>query len=218
LLPRDFIELGSKLGISTQVAITYGEEPISHTIGPALEAREALEILMRKGRVTDAVEKAVEVAGILLEIVGERGGKELALSALRGGRAEEKLREIIEAQGGDPGIRPDDIGVGRYELDVRAERSGYVLWMNNFSLVQAARLAGAPKDKEAGIYLHRKIGDRVEKGESILTVYSNREYRLDKIDELLEETKAIGVGKRYEMLIAKVKEVEERKRAFLLER
>jgi AMP phosphorylase len=71
LLAKDFINLGKKLDIKTQCAVTFGEEPIGHTIGPALEAREALEVLMRRKNLPDLIDKATGIAGILLEMVGK---------------------------------------------------------------------------------------------------------------------------------------------------
>ncbi|MFB0543278.1 MAG: AMP phosphorylase, partial [Candidatus Bathyarchaeia archaeon] len=157
LLAKDFIELGRRLDMRVQCAVTYGEQPIGYTIGPALEAREALAVLTQEADVQDLVDKATDIAAILLSMSGIGDSKEMACKSLKSGRAEEKMREIIEAQGGDPDVRPEDIEVGDQTFAVRAEKGGYVLWINNSSLVEVARLAGAPKDKGAGVLLHKKI-------------------------------------------------------------
>ncbi|MFB0543941.1 MAG: thymidine phosphorylase, partial [Candidatus Bathyarchaeia archaeon] len=137
---------------------------------------------------------------------------------LKSGRAEEKMREIIEAQGGDPDVRPEDIEVGDQTFAARAEKGGYVLWINNSSLVEVARLAGAPKDKGAGVLLHKKIWDPVEKGESLYTIYAEKGVKLQRALSILEEAEAIVVGDRMEMLIHEVKELPITKIAFKLDR
>jgi AMP phosphorylase len=217
LLAKDFIELGKKLDIRTQCAVTFGEQPIGHTIGTALETREALEAIMRRKNVPDLIDKATHIAGILMTMAG-KGGQSAALEILKSGKAEQKLREIIAQQGGDFEIKPEDIKIGDFGFDVAAERSGFVLWINNTGLVEAARAAGSPKDRGAGIYLYKKLGNQVKKGEKLFTVYAEKSMKLERVHNIIEEEDVIGVGDRMEMLIHEVKEVPVHKRAFILER
>ncbi|HDN02263.1 MAG TPA: thymidine phosphorylase, partial [Candidatus Bathyarchaeota archaeon] len=70
LLAKDFIELGGRLGIKVQCAVTYGEQPVGYAVGPALEAMEALNVLAGRSAVPDLVDKATDIAGILLEMAG----------------------------------------------------------------------------------------------------------------------------------------------------
>jgi AMP phosphorylase len=218
LLAKDFISLGKKLNIKTQCAITYGEQPIGYTIGAALEAKEALEVLMRRKNVPDLIDKATHIAGILFEMVGKKNGQQLATEILKSGKAEQKLREIITMQGGDGEIKPEDIPIGDYGLDVTADRNGYVLWINNTSLSEIARAAGSPKDKGAGILLYKKLGDKVSKGEKLFTVYAEKSRKLERVREKIEEEETIGVRERMEMLIHEVKEIPVHKKSFILER
>ena len=220
LLAKDFIELGRRLGIKVQCAVTYGEQPVGYAIGPALEAREALNTIMGKSRAYDLVDKAAHIAGILLEMSGKAdgNGSEIALKILRSGKAEEKLREIIGAQGGDPNVKPDDIALGSKRFTIRSRKDGAVLWIDNASIVEAARLAGAPKDKGAGVLLHKKIGDKISRGEPLVTIFAERAGKLDRAIKIFEEFPVIGVGSRIEMLIHEVKERPVTKRTFVLER
>jgi AMP phosphorylase len=218
LLAKDFIELGKRLGINTRCAVTYGEQPLGYTIGPALEAKEALEVIMRRKVLPDLIDKATDIAGILLEMCGKKNGKELALEILRSGKAEEKLREIIFEQGGSPEIKPEDIEIGSYGLDFYSKDSGIVLWINNSALVEIARAAGAPKDKKAGILLYKKFGDAVKKDEKLFTVYCEKERKLERVRKILDEEQAFGIGSRMEMLIHEVKEIPVHKKVFILER
>lgn len=217
LLAKDFIELGLRLNIKTRCAITYGEQPIGFAIGPALEAKEALEVLMRKKTVPDLVDKATHIADILLRMLG-KNGQNTALDIIKSGRAEEKMREIIFEQGGDSEVKPEDIKIGDFGLDIKAENSGFVLWINNASLIEIARAAGSPKDKGAGVLLYKKVGDVVKKDETIFTIYAEKIRKLERTRRVLEEEKVMGIGKRMEMLIGEVKEIPVHKKAFILER
>jgi len=220
LLAKDFIELGRRLGIRVQCAVTYGEQPVGYAIGPAPEAWEVLNTIMGRGQSYDLIDKAVNIAGILLEMSGKANGngKAMALEILKSGKAEQKLREIIGAQGGNPNIKPDDIALGSERFTVRSKRDGVILWIDNASIVEAARLAGAPKDKGAGVLLNKKIGDKVSEGEPLATVFAERASKLDRAISIFEEFPVIGVGNRMEMLIHEIKERPLAKKTFILER
>ena len=217
-LADDFIELGKKLGIHVVCGITFGEQPLGHCIGPALEAKEALLTLQNKGP-RDVVEKSVTLAGLLFEAVGI-GNKQTALEILKSGKAEKKLREIIEAQGGNPNIQPEDIVIGNNFASIKSKNEGKILWIINSAIIQIARKAGAPKDKGAGIHLNVKMGDGVKKGDILFTIYSDNYMRLNDAVNLAEELEPMVVGKRVEerMLLDKVFSEIPKKKIFMLER
>ncbi len=204
-LAQDFIQLASRLGMHLEAAVTYGEQPIGHAIGPALEAKEALMTLMGNGP-SDLIDKATSIAGILLEMVGNKNGREIALSALRSGKAEKKMREIIEAQGGDPNIRPEDIEIGDKHFTVYAETDGFIFWINNQALAMIGKAAGSPKDKGAGIYVYKKLGAKVKKGEPLMAIYAESSVKLQTAEKIAEELKpiAVGSGIKAKMLLEKI--------------
>ncbi len=182
-LARMFVDIGQKLNVHVEGAITYGDQPIGHAVGPALEAREALMTLEGKIPSTSLVEKATGLAGILLEMTGRtppNRGSEVAKEILKSGKALKKMREIIEAQGGDPKIKSEDIPIGQYTADIEATADGYVVSIDNRAIMAIVRAAGAPKDKGAGVIVHKKGGRYVKKGEPVMTIYSNSEARLDE--------------------------------------
>lgn len=218
LLGKEFMELGRRLNINTQCVLTYGEQPIGHAIGAGLEAKEALEILSGKRRVPDVVDKVSHLAGTLLEMVGISNGREVALDLLKSGKAEKKLREIIYHQGGDSEIKSDDIDVGQYGLDVKSEHNGVALWIDNNALVAVARATGSPKDKQAGVIVHKKLGEAVKKGDVLYTIYSDKTGKLNAAERLASEEHIFGVADRREMMIHRLKEAPKTKRAFILER
>lgn len=218
-LAMDFIELGRRLEVVVECAITEGDQPVGRAVGPALEAREALEALMGKGP-PDLVDKAVSLAGILFRMLGERDGKDKALSILSSGRAGEKMREIIEAQGGDPDVRPEELPVGERIYEVRAEGRGRVLWIDNSAIAQIARAAGAPSDKGAGLILMAKMGDEVDRGDIILRIHAESPQRLEWASKLARSLEPMRIGERVgeRMLIREVRAVTPLGPEFVLER
>ncbi len=180
LLSSQFVELGRRFGVRVQCGITYGGQPVGHAIGPALEAKEALEALQGKGPAS-LIEKSTSLAGMLLEMAGvaTRGsGKGLAEEALASGKALKKMREIIGVQGGNPDVKPEEIPLGQYTAEIRAPCDGYVTDVDNHSIKEIALAAGAPSEKGAGVLLHAKVGYKVEKGSLLMTIYAERESKL----------------------------------------
>lgn len=195
-LGRMFIELGSRLGVNVEVAVTYGEQPVGHAVGPALEAREALYTLEGGRPSTSLIEKSVGLAGILFEMTGRAPvgmGREMAREILDSGRALKKLKEIIEAQGGDPNIKSDDVPVGSYVAEIKSDINGYVAKIDNKAIMDIVRTAGAPEDKGAGVILPKKGGRYVNRGDVILKIYSNNESRLDAAVNLAQNLQPIVI-------------------------
>ncbi len=179
-LGNDFIELGRRLGIKVSCGITYGNQPVGHTVGPALEAREALLALTGKGP-NSLIEKSTSLAGMLLEMNGvtpKGQGQAFAKDLLRSGKAYQKMQEIIEKQGGDPDVKPDDVPLGKLRYVVPAPIDGYVSSINNGAINAVAKAAGAPVCKGAGIMLHAKSGYAVKKGDPVLEIFAENEQSL----------------------------------------
>lgn len=194
---RLFIELGNRMKIRVQSGITYGEQPVGHTVGPALEAREALEALMNPNNApASLVEKSCSLAGLLLEMGGKTSlgtGYQLAKDILSSGKAYEKMREIIEAQGGNPNITPEEVPIGEYKYEVYAPVDGFITNVSNKAIAEIARAAGAPKDKGAGILLHVKRGRKICAGDKILEIYAERSVKLQDAVKILEKTHPIVI-------------------------
>jgi AMP phosphorylase len=218
-LAYDFIDLGKRLGMKVQCAVTFGEQPLGFAIGPALEAREALSAIMGNGP-GDLKEKAIDVAGILFEMVGVENGKQKAERLLRSGKAERKLRKIIEAQGGNPKVKPEDIEVGDKKAELTTDRGGRVLWINNEDTAKIAREAGAPKEKGAGVVLKAKLGENVKKGGVLLEIYAERNAKLETALKLGEKLHPIGLTEKPEerMLMDRIPTRVMERKTFMLER
>ena len=136
-LASDFVDLGKRLGLNIQCALTFGEQPLGCGIGPALEAREALTTLMGGGP-PDLREKAVSLSSMLLEMVGVENSRGIAEDMLDSGKAMKKMREIIAAQGGNPAVKPEDLPIGPESTVVRSEQAGKVLWLSTDDIADCA--------------------------------------------------------------------------------
>lgn len=181
IIAHRFSELGQRLGIRIESGITYGQSPVGHAVGPALEAREALGALINPHSAADSlIGKSTSLAGILLEMAGKAiqgEGQYLAYEILHSGKAYEKFKEILEAQNADPEIQVKDIEIGSAVYEYQAPQNGWVVEINNKVLVEAAKAAGAPMDKRSGIYFLKKK-DSVKRGEVIFRIHASNEKKL----------------------------------------
>ncbi len=196
-LKKDFEDLAKNLGIKIKVIITDGREPIGNGIGPALEARDVLWTL-RNDKMTplDLKRKSLMMAGLMLEMAGKAakgGGYYLAKKTLESGKAYKKMVEIIKMQEGKI-IKPENIPLGQLSWDVRAKKTGIIKEINNITIARIARVAGAPQDKGAGIYLYKHIGDKVKKGEKVFTIYAYHKSKLDYAKELFRKLDGVCIG------------------------
>lgn len=160
---------GAALGLEVNTVITDGSQPIGRGIGPALEARDVLQVLRNDSHApNDLRDKSLMLAGTLLEMGGVAAsgeGQALALQTLASGRAYEKFLQICEAQGGfrEP-IQAE------HKHCVAAYTSGVVAYINNRFIARLASLAGAPTAPAAGMELHVKLGDEVTEGDPLFTL------------------------------------------------
>lgn len=190
-----FTQVGHGLGLSLRCALTYGGQPIGYAVGPALEAKEALETLLGKGPMS-VREKATAISGLILEMAGvaPRGaGKQVAKEILASGKSYEMFKKIVEAQGGNPDIRPEDIPIGKNKVEIKAPMDGYITGVYNQPITTIARAAGAPHDKGAGVLLHVKRGHKVKKGDVLMEIYSNSTIRLEEAVKLVNKLKPITI-------------------------
>jgi AMP phosphorylase len=142
------------------------------------------------------IEKATGLAGILLEMGGVAPtgmGKKMAREILESGKAYEKMREIIEEQGGNPDIKPEEIPIGDKTYTFTAPISGYITGIDNKAITGIARAAGAPEDKGAGIELYVKVGEKVKEGDPLFTIRAESEARLDQAIVLARRTEPIRI-------------------------
>lgn len=193
-----FKEISRKVKIDTECALTNAIQPIGHCVGPAIEAREALHLLYdyKKGP-NSLIEKSTDLAGILLEMGGkaQQGtGQQMAKNILKSGKALEKIKEIIEIQGGNPNIKPEDIEVGPEEAEFFSAKSGYVTDIDNSIINKIAKTAGCPQEKLAGVQLFKKIGALVKEGDLIFKIYTKNSSKLEKATKIFNASSPVILG------------------------
>ncbi len=177
-LGRRLVEVGRQLGIEVALSITDGSQPVGRGIGPALEARDVLQVLQRMPEApADLRERALSLAAQILELGGAYRtgeGRGLATQVLDSGRAWEKFIQICEAQGG---LREPP--TASHSTEVVATDSGVVSRIDNRVLARTAKLAGAPKAPAAGVDMLVRLGDRVTKGQPLYVLHATAPGELD---------------------------------------
>lgn len=184
LLRDRLLDVAQALGIRSRALLTDGAQPVGRGIGPALEARDVLAVLQNdSGAPADLRARSVSLAGALLELASAAGGgkgEAIAEAVLEDGRAWKKFQAICEAQGGMR-VPPR----ARHTRPVAAVCIGRVAAIDNRLLARAAKLAGAPDAKAAGLELHVRLGDSVQIGQPLFTLHAENpgelSYALDYV-------------------------------------
>ncbi len=177
-LKKQFTKLGARIGIKTKVILTDGSQPVGNGIGPLLEARDVLSVLSGGGP-EDLRKKAVYMAAQLLKLAGHKHAEQTAMEMLESGKALKKFKQIAIAQGGKNHLSIAELLPGKYHQAITAKKNATITHIDNKRISKAARIAGAPKDKRAGIYLHAKKGSILKKGDIIYTIFAENPKKLE---------------------------------------
>ncbi len=184
ILANLFTTIGMKLGMYVECVVSPGDRPIGHLIGPALEAKDALMVLENNPNASeDLKKKALALSGLIFEMTKRTStnrGVDLAKSILESGKALEKLKEIITAQGGDPSVTSEVIPTAPYSDVIKAEKEDVVYNLDSVAITAIARAAGAPQDPLAGIELLVDRGDHIRPQQALFKIYSSSETRLSE--------------------------------------
>ncbi|MCZ2407362.1 MAG: thymidine phosphorylase family protein [Burkholderiales bacterium] len=174
-LRRLFEYVAQRMGLSLDVVITDGRQPIGNGIGPMLEARDVMRVLENDPRApNDLRQKALRLAGRLIECNPDvRGGDGygIARDILDSGRALARMRDIITAQGAKD-FDHNNPNLGALHFEICAPAAGVVAGIDNQQIARIARLAGAPKVQGAGVDLLCKLGDAVAPGQPMYRVHA----------------------------------------------
>ncbi|MGE5042425.1 MAG: thymidine phosphorylase [Candidatus Levyibacteriota bacterium] len=188
VLSDKFKYLARRFKIHLETFIHKVDEPAGVGIGPLLEARDALKVLEQTAdRPLPLEERSLQLAGILLDLClegekpkGFENGEAWASHILESGQAHEKMKEIIEAQGGDPFVSSADLRPAKHHGFVRAEKSGTITLVENRNITTIAKILGAPQDKDCGLVLKKRLGDKVHANEELAVLYADTEYRVNE--------------------------------------
>ncbi|MFA7298809.1 MAG: thymidine phosphorylase [Candidatus Absconditabacterales bacterium] len=197
-LKKKYLYVGKKLGMKMTVEITDALQPIGSGVGAVMQVREVLRVLQQhEKRPMDLEQKAIHLCAKIIELVGMAKGKDaekLAYGQLISGKARAMMQKIISAQHGDPKVKSEGLKLAKIQKDIVAEKSGKVKGIDMKVLNVAARTLGSPLDLQAGLYLHKKLGDVVKKGEVIYTMYANDESKIKLTKEFLDEKKMYNIA------------------------
>jgi thymidine phosphorylase len=192
-LARTMVELGTAAGLSTTALLTDMDTPLGRTAGNALEVREAVEVLAGGGP-ADVVELTLALAREMLDAAG-RPEADPAV-ALHDGRAMDRWRAMIAAQGGDPDA---PLPRARHTEDVPADRDGVLHRLDAYGVGVAAWRLGAGRSRRedrvqsaAGVELHAKRGDVVRRGRPLLTLHTDDAERIADARDALGGAVEIG--------------------------
>ncbi len=203
-LAHGLVRLGEDAGRQVVALISDMNQPLGRAVGNALEVREAIHTLHGEGP-RDFREHVVTVAAEMLRLSGRAANADealtLALDALASGAAWRKFRDLVEAQGGDVEAidHPERLPQASLTEPVPAPRSGYL------QAVQAAEVGlavvglgggreekGQPIDHSVGVVVHHRVGDLVQGGAPLFTVYANDQEKLEAARERVLAAHTLG--------------------------
>ena len=198
------VETGERMGKRVVALITDMDQPLGLKVGNTLEVEEILDVLRGEGP-EDLRELCLELAGWMFyagesaSSVGE--GKKVAEEIIRSGKALDRFRQMVALHGGDVKAIDDPTRLphAKHTLAVKSAQSGFVTAIQCEAVGTACVVLGGGREKKedavdpaVGIVLHKKVGDRVERGESLCTIHFNSESKAARAKELIEESYQIG--------------------------
>ncbi|WP_046721565.1 pyrimidine-nucleoside phosphorylase [Heyndrickxia coagulans] len=186
-LAETMVRIGNHVGRKTMAVISDMSQPLGYAIGNALEVKEAIDTLKGEGP-DDLTELVLALGSQMVVLAGKattlEEARKMLKEAIANGAGLEKFKKFVANQGGDPSVidHPEKLPQAKYAIDLPAKTSGYVSKMVADQIGVAAMMLGAGRatkedkiDFAVGIVLRKKVGDRVEAGEPLATIYANRE-------------------------------------------
>lgn len=211
-LAKALVAIGKQAGLKCEAVISDMNQPLGSKIGNTLEIEETLDLLKGKGP-KDLLELVLKL-GSRMVVMGQQAASLAEARAkleqtIADGSALARFKAMIKAQHGDPNV-VDDYSLmphAKYQIEYPAQKGGVIAKLTADEIGMASMLMGGGRQKAddqldyaVGIELHKKIGDSVQKGESIMTIWSNRE-DIDDVKELLDQAVAIKESAQQPTLI-----------------
>ncbi|AUZ28430.1 pyrimidine-nucleoside phosphorylase [Bacillus licheniformis] len=192
-LAKAMVRIGNNVGRQTMAVISDMSQPLGFAIGNALEVKEAIDTL--KGEGPEDLHELVLTLGSQMVVLAKKAdtldeARAKLEEVMKNGKALEKFKDFLKNQGGDSSIvdDPSKLPQAAYQIDVPAKEAGVVSEIVADEIGVAAMLLGAGRatkedeiDLAVGIMLRKKVGDKVENGEPLVTLYANRE----NVDEVI---------------------------------
>lgn len=197
-LAKAMVDIGNRVGRKTMAIISDMSQPLGYAIGNALEVKEAIDTL--KGEGPEDLQELCLVLGSHMVYLAEKASsleeaRHMLEKAMKDGSALQTFKTFLAAQGGDASVvdDPSKLPQAKYVIELEAKEDGYVSEIVADAVGTAAMWLGAGRatkestiDLAVGLVLRKKVGDAVKKGESLVTIYSNRE-QIDDVKQKLYE-------------------------------
>jgi pyrimidine-nucleoside phosphorylase len=194
-LAQTMVGIGKGVGRKTKAIISDMSQPLGFAIGNALEVKEAIDTL--KGQGPEDLQELCLTLGSHMVVLAEKAAdfkqaREMLEESIRNGHALQTFKTFLAAQGGDASVvdDPAKLPTASYMIEVPAKTSGYVAEITAETVGIAAMMLGAGRatkesviDLAVGVFLHKKVGDHVQAGESLVTIHSNKE----NVQEVIEK-------------------------------
>ncbi|MCU5393414.1 pyrimidine-nucleoside phosphorylase [Bacillus toyonensis] len=200
-LAEAMVRIGNNVGRNTMAVISDMSQPLGEAIGNALEVQEAIDTLQGKGP-KDLEELCLTLGGQMVYLAGQASSledaREKLIEVMNNGKALESFKTFLSAQGGDASVvdDPSKLPQAQFKIEVEAKEDGYVSEIVADEIGTAAMLLGAGRatkeseiDLAVGLMLRKKVGDSVKKGDSLVTIYANRENVEDVKAKIYENMK-----------------------------
>ena len=185
ILARELIKVGRAAGKKVGAIVTDMDEPLGYAVGNALEVAEAIHVLQGKTEAAHLLELCLALGSLILTEGGlardEDEARDMMLSAVHSGRALEKFASLVQTQGGNPAAvyNTELLPKAGCVLEVPAQQSGYVRHLAASDIGRICLHLGGGRetldsviDPTVGIVLQKKVGDRVEAGESLAQIHA----------------------------------------------
>jgi pyrimidine-nucleoside phosphorylase len=198
-LAKAMVQIGNNVGRSTMAIISDMSQPLGYAIGNALEVKEAIDTLKGEGP-EDLTELCLVLGSNMVYLAKKANSleeaRQLLENAMKDGTALNTFKVFLASQGGDATVvdEPSRLPQAKYKFELEAKEDGYVKEMVADEIGTAAMLLGAGRatkessiDLAVGLMLRKKIGEKVQKGESLVTIYSNFE-NVEEVKQKLYES------------------------------
>ncbi|MCR8985256.1 pyrimidine-nucleoside phosphorylase [Brevibacillus laterosporus] len=193
-LASTMVKIGNQVGRKTMAVISDMSQPLGFAIGNALEVKEAIDTLKGEGP-EDLRELCLVLGSQMVYLAGEAANLKEArtklVEVIANGKALETFKTFLAAQGGDASVvdQPERLPTAQFTIEVPAKEDGYVAEIIADDIGTAAMILGAGRatkeseiDLAVGLILHKKVGDQVKQGESLVTIHSNTQ----DVDQVIE--------------------------------
>ncbi|KKM08868.1 thymidine phosphorylase [Clostridiales bacterium PH28_bin88] len=203
-LARAMVDIGTMVGRRTVAVVTQMDQPLGYAVGNALEVREAIDTLKGEGP-ADLHELCLLLGAHMLQLAGVvadvQSGTERLQQVIAEGLAVAKFKEMIVSQSGDPAVvdRPELLPRASFTREVKAEQDGFVRSIDAQEVGLAAMMLGAGRetkedhiDMSAGVVVGKKVGDRVQPGETLVTLHANRQEKLAEAEQRIRSAYRVG--------------------------